>query len=76
MPAEHRSVGSAQPGVTYLGRRNIGLASRPGMRQPGQGARVLAFSRSNFSAEMTPRSRRSVSFASWSAVLAGELAAA
>ena len=49
-------------------------ARRPGC-WPGQAARTLAFSRSNSSAEMTPRSRRPASFASWSAVLAGALAA-
>ena len=35
--------------------------------QPAQAARTLAFSRSNSSAEITPRSRRSASFDSWSA---------
>ena len=39
-------------------------------------ARIFAFSRSNSSAEVTSRSRRPASFASWSAVPAGRLAAA
>jgi hypothetical protein len=37
-------------------------------------ARTFAFSRVNSSAEMTPRSRRSASFASWSAEPAGDAA--
>jgi hypothetical protein len=37
-------------------------------------ARILAFSRANSSAEMTPRSRRSASLANWSAELSGPAA--
>jgi hypothetical protein len=43
-----------------------GRPSRPGRTQE---ARILAFSRSNSSGVMTPRSRRSASLASWSAEL-------
>ena len=51
---------------------------RPPWRMPavppqlGQAARTFAFSRSNSSWVITPRSRRSASLVSWSAVLAGE----
>jgi DNA-binding NarL/FixJ family response regulator len=43
----------------------LGVASGCGLAQ----ARIFAFSRSNSSAVMTPRSRRSASLASWSAEL-------
>ena len=59
-------------GLAAVGRRST-LAQ---VRRTGQAARSLSFSRSNSSAEITPRSRRSASLASWSAGLAGELAAA
>ncbi len=45
--------------VGSAGRSGCGLAQ----------ARILAFSRSNSSAVMTPRSRRSASLASWSTAL-------
>ena len=41
----------------------------PSVREMSAQARILAFSRSNSSAVMTPRSRRSASLASWSAEL-------
>jgi len=53
----------------------VGHAGHPARSRPGRTgwraaqARILAFSRSNSSAVMTPRSRRSASLASWSAVL-------
>ena len=51
------------------------LREAPGGKRLTQ-ARIFAFSRSNSSAEMTWRSRRSASFASWSAELVGESDAA
>ena len=60
------------------GREPAGLAAHdwrgPWGPRPGQAAgqaqpRILAFSRSNSAAVMTPRSRRSASLASWSAEL-------
>ena len=53
-------------------RTAAGHDGRLSVRGPGGGpaqARILAFSRSNSSAVMTPRSRRSASLASWSAGL-------